>query len=571
MSWGNPSALWWLAAIPVVVLLYWLRPRRVPVVVSSVLLWRRALRERVRSRPLRRFEGNVLLLIQVLAVLAASLGLARPQRPVRGEGDVVAVVDLGVTLQATDVRPSRFEAARAAAAELLRSAKARRVAVVAAAWAPRLVQPLTAERGDALRALHGLRPTDGPSDLEAAVALARSLSPSAEVHAFSDRPAAHARSQVFGGPLEDVAITGVVASPTTPGRMRVTVRVHNRTSGPRQVPVSVLVDGRPAARVPVALQPGQEAAASAEVAAGLLVEARIRPQDSLAATDRYPALGTHFPRPRVLVTGPPEPFLERAVEVVAGPVRRQAVPDPQVWGEFSVVVLHRVSGVALPPGNYLLVDSLPSNLPLHAGSVRSDTVAWQSRTHPLTRFVDLSGVRVDRARAVEVAGGEVVLQGDLPLAWAYEGEGLRAVLLAFSPSQSDVGLRPGFPIFVANTLQWLAGPLASALEAGASTSVPSAGTREGVLRGPEGTVRLRPQGGRFFLPPFDRAGFYTLEAGPVRRVWAVYPSARSQGAVSSPPASGVPEAARRDLGGWLVGAFLALLVAEWWVFCRRQA
>jgi hypothetical protein len=570
MSWGDPSALWWLATIPLVVLLYWLRPRRVPVVVSSVLLWRRALREQVRRRPLRRFEGNILLLIQVLAVTAASVALARPQQPVRGAGDVVAVVDLGVSLQAADVRPSRFEAARAAAAELLREGKARRVAVVAAARVPRLVQPLTSERSLALRALHGLRPTDGPADLQAAVAFAKSLSPSAEVHTFSDRPSAQARSHVFGGPLEDVALTGVVASPTTPDRMRVTVRVHNSTARPQRVQVSVQVDGRAAALLPLALQPGQEAATSAVVPAGLLVEARISPQDSLPATDRYPALGTQLPRPRVLVVGPREPFLERAVEVVAGPVEREAVPDPQTWERFAVVVLHRVSRVDLPPGSYLLVDSLPSNLPLQAGPVRSDTVAWQSRTHPLTRFVDFAGARVDRARVVDLAGGEAVVQGDLPLVWAYEREGLRAVLVAFSPSGSDVGLRPAFPIFVANALQWLAGPLALQLEAGATASVPSAGAREALLRGPEGAVRLRPQGGRFFLPPFDRAGFYTLEAGPVRRVWAVYPSARLQEARALVLASGVQEAAR-DLGRWLVGAFLALLVAEWWLFCRREA
>jgi hypothetical protein len=565
MSFLNPTALWWLAAIPVVVLLYWLRPRRVRVVVPSVLLWRRSLREQVRRRPLRRFERNVLLLVQVMAVAAAAVSLARPHLSDAGRNDVVVVVDVGLTLQATDVQPSRFEAARRAAREFLAKVPARRVAVVAAARSARVVQPLTADRRQAVRALQELQATDAASDLEGAVAVARSLSPSAEVHVFSDRAVRGVRSHVFGGALEDVAITGVVATPLEGGRLRVTVTVHNRTSTARTVEVSVLVDGRPAARLAGRLAPGAQDSWGAVAPAGLWVEARLATQDVLAATDRFVAVAWQLVRPRVLLVGPTDPFLERGLRVVAGELAHQAAPQVAVWPQFDVVVLHRAS-VPLPPGRYLLVATVPPNLPVGAaGVVRDEQVRGQSSTHPVLRFVDLVGVRVSRAWHLLPRAGEVLAEGEVPLVWAHEAEGVRVVLLPFSPSDSDLGLRPDFPILLANVLDWLAGPAALQLEAGSSVSVPAGGVQEAVLHGPQGSVRVRAVAGRFSLPPFDRAGLYVLEAGGSRKVWAVHP------ATSPPRAHSVSAYTPRlppgaEWGRLLLGLFVALLVLEWWLY-----
>lgn len=570
MSFLDPQGLWWLAGVPVVVLLYWLRPRRVSVVVPSVLLWRRSLREQVRRRPLRRFERHLLLLVQVLAVVAASLALARPQLAASSAGDAVAVLDVGLHMQATDVAPSRFEAARAAALRWLATVPAARVAVVAAGRSPKVVQPLTPRRGEVARAVRGLQPTDGASDLDAAVQVARSLSPRATVSVFSDRAVSETPSRVFGGPLEDVAVVGVVASPVAQDRMRVTVTVRNATSADRRVEVAVRVDGHERARGRVPVPARGEARGRFTVPAGLWVEARIFPQDALQATDRYWAVGTRRPRLSVVRAGLADPYLDRALVVLGGAVQFQRVPDPQAWGRFDVVVLHRTSLGPLPAGSYLLVDTVPPGLPVRAdGRQAEDVVRFQSRTHPLLRFVGLVGVRVEGAWRLAVRGGEVVAEGRGPLLWAYDDDRVRVVLLPFSPSRSDLVVRPDFPILLANALDWLAGPSAVEVEAGRSVSVPAGGAEEAVLHGPEGSVRLRAAAGRFVLPPFDRAGVYVLEAGSARRVWAVHPATSPHTAGSS-PAPARPAAAPVEQGRWLVGLFVVLLVAEWWLFSRQN-
>jgi Ca-activated chloride channel family protein len=576
MNFANPSGLWWLAAVPLVVLLYWLRPQRRDVVVSSLLLWRRSLGERSRRALLRRLQRDVLLWLQVLTVCVGALALARPLRPLPpGAQDLVVVLDAGIRMQAQDISPSRFEAARRAALDLVATGEFGRVAVVVAARHPRVLQPLTASRSAAVGALRAASPTDGPSDLEAALRLAASLSPlgrSAQVHVFSDRPVQGAHSHVFGGRLDDVSVVGVVASPFGQGRQRVAVRVRNDSPRPRRLEVSVQVDGQPAARLPLWLPPGGEGTARAVVRAGQLVEATVPSQDLLPTNDRFLAAGASAPRPSVLLVGPGDPFLEHGLRVLAGRVDRQEVPQPQTWSGSEVVVAHRVALGSLPPGSYLLVRASALDLPLRVrGTVSAPEVVRQAQTHPLLRFVDLSSVHVRRAWDLEVRGGEVLVEAAAPLVWAYEDEGVRVVLVAFDLRDSDFGLRPAFPIFLANALDWLAGPAVRTVEAGTALSVPSGAQRVARLVGPGGAVTLQAQGGRFLLPAFDRTGVYRLESGPLRRWWAVHPGPAE---VRGPAGAGVGALRGVDqTAEWtplLLGCLAALLGAEWWLFTRRR-
>lgn len=578
MGFANPSGLWWLAAVPLVLLLHWLRPRRKDVVVSSVLLWRRSVGESARRTLLRRLERDLLLWLQLAAVCAGALALARPLRPVpAGAQDLVVVLDAGIRMQAQDTPPSRFEAARRAAMDRVARGGFGRVAVVAAARQPRLLQPLSASRSAALAALRAAAPTDGPSDLGAAVRLATSLSPAGsavQVHVFSDRPVRGVHSHVFGSRLDDVAVTGVVATPVGPGRQRVTVRVRNDSPRARRVELSVQVDGRQAAQLSVRLPPEGEGTVRAVVPAGQLVEAAVSGGDLLPANDRFLTAGAVPPRPKVLLVGPEDPFLEHGLRVLAGRVDLQRTPQPQTWSGYDVVVAHRVQLASLPPGDYLLVRATAANLPVRVrGTLLDPEVVRQAHTHPLLRFVDLGLVRVRRAWHLEVQGGEVLAEAMAPVVWAYEDESLRAVLLAFDLRDSDLGLRPAFPIFLANALDWLGGGAVRTLEAGTSLSVPSGPHRVARLIGPAGAVTVQARLARFSLPPFDRAGVYRLESGSWRRWWAVHPGpAEAEG-----PAEGVvaatasPAEQAVEWSPVLLACFAVVLGAEWWLFTRRRA
>src|SRR5581483_95039 len=109
-----PAALAFSAIIPIILVLYFMRPKRQERVVGSTLLWRQALQDLQASRPWQRLRLTPLLLLQLLAAIVIVLVLTRPaifsNSPV--SGDTIIILQASASMQATDVAPNRFEAAR---------------------------------------------------------------------------------------------------------------------------------------------------------------------------------------------------------------------------------------------------------------------------------------------------------------------------------------------------------------------------------------------------------------------------------------------------------------------------
>jgi hypothetical protein len=78
MSFLEPLAFWFALSLPVVVVLYLLKRKRVVKLVSSTLLWQRFLAENQANAPFQRLRKNWLLLLQLLMLALAVLARAQP-------------------------------------------------------------------------------------------------------------------------------------------------------------------------------------------------------------------------------------------------------------------------------------------------------------------------------------------------------------------------------------------------------------------------------------------------------------------------------------------------------------
>src|SRR5213078_381753 len=174
------------------VLLYFLKIRRRERRVPSLLLWDPSLRDREASAFFQRLQRDPLLILQILALLALTLALARPAVTVMGEGarKVVIVLDTSASMKARDVAPSRFEAARGEAAQLVRRlGEGAEVMVIEAGVHPNVLAPLSRDRDRALAAVRAAHARDLPNRLLEAIRTARALvgsDPRAEIHVFTD-------------------------------------------------------------------------------------------------------------------------------------------------------------------------------------------------------------------------------------------------------------------------------------------------------------------------------------------------------------------------------------------------
>src|SRR3954466_11944007 len=124
-----------LAGIPVgIIALYFLKLRRRPLQVPSTLLWRRSLEDLHVNSLFQRLRKNLLLFLQLMAVLLAMLALAGPRvRGTAGQGKrYVLAIDNSASMSATDVAPNRLARAKEEAKKIVSSMEGDDLAMVIA-------------------------------------------------------------------------------------------------------------------------------------------------------------------------------------------------------------------------------------------------------------------------------------------------------------------------------------------------------------------------------------------------------------------------------------------------------
>lgn len=155
MTFANPEWLWLLLLVPLLSVWEWRRWRR----RSGGLRFGDVGPARGAPQTLRTRLGWLPAALFVAALALGVVALARPQeasqrRTRYAEGiDIMLVLDLSTSMRAQDLEPNRFEAARAVAAEFIRSRRTDRVGLIVFAAQAYLQAPLTLDYAFLLRML----------------------------------------------------------------------------------------------------------------------------------------------------------------------------------------------------------------------------------------------------------------------------------------------------------------------------------------------------------------------------------------------------------------------------------
>src|SRR5216684_8613046 len=161
-----PAAFAFAAAIPVVILFYLLKRKRVVRLVSSTLLWQKFLAETQASAPFQKLRKNWLLILQIILLALTVLALSRPFFKTRAKPAELRVIilDTSASMQATDESPSRFEKARSEALKWVDSlANTDQMVILQAGANTEVKQSATSEKAALRRALQACVCSDGPT------------------------------------------------------------------------------------------------------------------------------------------------------------------------------------------------------------------------------------------------------------------------------------------------------------------------------------------------------------------------------------------------------------------------
>ncbi len=501
-----------LLAIPIVAM-YILKMRRPPRPVPSTFLWEQVLDDAQANAPWQRLRRNLLLLLQLLALAALVLALARPYtlRAATAQGDVVAVLDASYLTRATDGAPSRFAEAKRRVGALIDGLGPDRVmSIVLMARRPRVLIAQSADHAALHAALDGAAPTyetpDPAAALGVASALSRTSHSSVFVYMAAGDPAVAIPDalrgvttvQSVGGPLRDLGVAALAAARATDGTISMLTRVANygARATTLDLRLDITTDGgvNPAWRQvdlrPLTLAPG----ASTVITRAILppnttaVRARLANGDDLAADDVAWAAVPAAPSRRVLLVTPGDIYLSGAFGILPGVRVDEITPDAYTAARARCVdtaIFEQTLPATLPPASVPIFAVYPPTTPAAATTPVTATTPTTNTTaipvgtsldltvgsatsanglqagedpYRLLQDVALNGVAVGSVRPLVTPpwGYAVLRTNGLPVLVAGQNGARREAVLGFEPSDSTWGGSVGFPIAMQNLLDWLA-------------------------------------------------------------------------------------------------------------------
>lgn len=611
MNFLAPMAFWLAAAIPVVILFYLLKRKRVVRLVSSTLLWQKFLAETQASAPFQKLRHNWLLILQILLLLLVILALSRPYFANKSTGGRIQVVilDASASMQSRDESPSRFEKARGEALELVDGMHDNDLMVVLlAAGNTQVKQSATSEKAALRRAIQSSAPVDTPTRLREALKLAETLiknSSLAEIHLFSDGAVENLDEfENSGLPLvfhrmghraNNVAITtmDVRANPENAAERAVFVNVANYSTNQQTVQIEFLFDNQVVEVKPVTIAPRETAPQVFIASQGQdgIFTVRFNSQDDLGV-DNEASLISLMPQPvKVLLVSPGNQLLAKALRAVPNVELSVQTVLSEEAADFQIVVLDNVNPTVWPARNVLAFRAANTNwfdawTPVDHPAI----VDWKSN-HPLLRFVSFDNVEIAEALAVKTPtwAAALVESPQFPLLLAGELGRQRIVWVSFDSLGSTWPLRISFPIFVANAMEWLNPAAVNASQLNVQAGNPfrlalhdNAASAE--IRKPDGTVlpwEINQAKGEIVFGDTGARGIYQLRAGTNQVAFCVNllepaesdttPKTEIQFGKYARAASAEFRRANLELWRWIAAAGLAVLMFEWWYYHRRTA
>ena len=611
IEWASPWGLLALGSIALIIWLHFLRPRRTVHTVSTLSLWREALRERERRFGVSRLLRDLSLLLLVTIALLLSLALADPRYEIDSNvsRDTVLVLDASASMQARDGLSSRFERAREQARALIdRLPSGGRMILMTSARRGEIRSRFETQREVLHAALAQLTPTDEVGNPEDAMTLALSLlrgRDQGQVHFITDGAfelndairTPQIRIHRIGKPARNIAITrfDVRREIGSDVRYQVLLTVRNYTNEAVRVPTTVSHDDKVLLERVFTLTANESVSEVMEIDHSMVgrATAEIDVEDDLALDNQaYAALNADETLQVLLVTRG-NFFLESVLTAFASvnvsrAAALEAADIERIANEYDVVVADGVPLAPLTRGRYLLINTDIGSLPVTDGGIVQRPVISGRSNSALIDNMDLSGLTIDRARVLtlnaDAAGAQRLFWADEgELALAFIRDELRVAYLGFDLAQSNFPLQAAFPLFVARALQWLSltanRETASSVSAGTPLSLHVPGTHaEVTLRRPSGDAEiLELEDSLVVVPDTRQVGIYRYTAAGIRRYFAVNLLDEHESNLHSRIAGaddGSFDDSGRDsvqvtlaLWPWLAMAALIALLIEWGLRC----
>jgi len=508
MQFLSMASAWFAAALPVIAAMYILKRTYENKKIASHLLWRRVLQEQEANRPWQKLRSRWLLLLQLLIALLLVLALMEPimTRPAASTGHVVLLIDRSASMAAraddmTAASMTRFEAAiQAAKLWVDQQAKNRPITIVATGAQPEILINRQSSKEQMKRQLEVLTPFYGKSDHTSALSLADSLlqdDERGEIVVFTDdkwSDAAEANKLNLHAKVERVVVGnadassnvsilyfGIKADSSHNGKSAAIITIRNDSKLEQTVKLAVFAANDENDAQKQALAANQtvivpagvwESVEVSELPPALYYKAQIERRNDAVEMDNTAYQFPSTPRVRqALLISEGNLFLEKALQLAGVQTVKinpdSASPTGEQVDKLDWIILDGMNERLLADPEWSkLLESKPLWMIDHPGESNEtasipENARVEKKEHPLTTYLTFADThigRLEKPDPAELVWGESVLNyGGIPAIYAGIDKGKPKLRFTFNFQDTDLPLRPEFPILIVQAAQWMSG------------------------------------------------------------------------------------------------------------------
>jgi len=609
--------------IPGIILLYLLKQKVVNQKISALNLWKEAYENIQASTPWEKFRNNILMYMQIAALLLLILALMSPY--ITGSGseysNVLIIIDNSASMSGLySEDESKLDVAKEQAADYVNSNDGARYTIMTVSNTPELIISGSDDKGRVSDAVNNIETTDIAGSLDQAASMVQSLVAawkSYKVIAFTD---SSANMQNINCEVVDLSIQGnngaiqsLSHTVSEDGTVKIMARVDNYGSNSLNTDVNLYIGNKLYDIKNVTVEAGESSIVYfKDIASGKYnsilagntpyLMAELNSKDMLAGDNIVYDILDSGSENKILLVTDKNTFLEKALKISGSQTIDKVQPkdaEAADTEEYSLVVYDGVlPGGLSETGNIIFI-----NPP--ASDIKKETEGWQNDVFIYGKKSKSSIIRTLKGNVTEyiedysfssldVLGfktpkwAKAFFETGSKLSAGYLGNynGRMVAVIGFDLHNTDFPLQTEFPIFMYNLLrETMSARIAekSVYNAGEAVSIQKKGKSEkAVVTKPDGTKEnySLEDGTVVFTDTID-AGLYSIKEDD-GEMYFIVPFPEEESDVLKETVITSDKNTKTDVNKTLSGSIskkmvvlpvlallFVLLMAEWIVYRKR--